>query len=60
MYEPTLPLIAYQMLIPQALLQCEAEIGAMLDGQPEQASDADLAEAVWEAEDYEIEFVLPP
>ena len=31
----------------------------MLDGQPEGASDADLCEAVREAEDYELEFVLP-
>ena len=31
----------------------------MLDGQPEGASDAELCEAVREAEDYELEFVLP-
>ena len=43
----------------QALLQFEAEIGSMLDGQPEGASDAELCEAVHEAEDYELEFVLP-
>lgn len=31
----------------------------MLDGQPEGASDEDLKETVREAEDYELEFVLP-
>lgn len=41
------------------LKECEAEVGALGDGQPEGASDAELATLVREAEDYEVEFVLP-
>ncbi|GAX80216.1 hypothetical protein CEUSTIGMA_g7654.t1 [Chlamydomonas eustigma] len=43
----------------KALLSIEAELGAMLDGQPEGATDEELQEVVREAEDYEQEFVLP-